>query len=47
VDQFPDFDPRKHYALTIAETETLCVRIVVVSRREGVCEPEGAKVEGR
>ncbi len=21
IDQFPDFDPRKHYALTIAETE--------------------------
>jgi len=21
IDQFPDFDPRKHYSLTIAETE--------------------------
>jgi hypothetical protein len=21
IDQFPDFDPRQHYALTIAETE--------------------------
>jgi hypothetical protein len=25
IDQFPDFDPRKHYALTVSEAELTAV----------------------